>query len=111
MAFNKAPTELFPGYTSNGTDITIPIASILGLTSAEADAATGDLRSIFLSLCATAFNHYNGLATADRPQAFRAVPPTQYPVTSGALVGTYRQTYAFEFYNVFTMPDVADEPA
>lgn len=111
MAFNPAPTELFPGYSSDGTNITIPIASIEGLTAAEAHTTTGDWRSIFLSLCATAFIHYDGLADADKPTAFMATPPTQYPVTSGALEGTFKQTYSFVFYNIFTMPDVADEPA
>lgn len=110
MAFNPAPTELFAGYTSDGTDITIPIASILGLTAAEAHTTTGDWRSIFLSLCATAFTHYDGLLDADKPSAFTADPPTQYPVTSGALEGSFRQTYSFVFYNDFSMPDVADEP-
>lgn len=111
MAFNKAPTELFAGYSSDGTNITIPIADILGLTAAEAHATTGDWRSIFLSLCATAFTHYNDLVEEDRPTAFVASPPTQYPVTSGDLEGTFKQTYAFVFYNTFSMPDVADEPA
>lgn len=110
MAFNKAPTELFAGYSSDGTNITIPIASISGLTAAEADTTTGDWRSIFLSLCATAFTHYDGLADEDRPTALIASPPTQYPVTSGDLEGTFRQTYSFVFYNTFAMPDVADEP-
>jgi hypothetical protein len=111
MAFNMSPSALFPGYSSDGTDITIPIEDIVGLTSAEADEDTGDWRSIFLSLCATVFIHYNSLATADRPQAFVASPPTQYPVTSGALSGSFRQTYTFQFWNSFQTPDVVDEPA
>lgn len=111
MAFNKSPTTLWPSYSSDGTNITIPIAALDGLTAAEADAVTGDWRSIVLAFCATAYRYYSELATADRPTAFVASPPTQYPVTSGDLAGTFKATYSFEFYNVYCTPNVADEPA
>lgn len=111
MAFVKAPTSLWPNYTSDGTNITIPIAALDGLTSAEAHTTTGDWRSIMLSICSTAYRHYSELAAADRPVAFVATMPVPVAVSSGSLAGTYKTTYPFIFYNDYATPDVADEPA
>jgi hypothetical protein len=111
MAFNKAPTAIFPGYSSDGTDITIPIADLDGLTAAEANATTGDWREIIYAICVTAFKHYNDLATADKPVAFIASPPSRYAVTSGDLSGTFRESFTFQFYNEYAEGDVVDEPA
>lgn len=111
MAFNKAPTSLWPSYSSDGTNITIPIAAIDGLTSAEANTTTGDWRSIMLSLMSTLYRHYAALAAADKPKALIPAAPTVYPVTSGTLSGTFKTTYTVEFYNTYTTPNVADEPA
>jgi hypothetical protein len=110
MAFNGAPTQLFPGYSSDGTNITIPIADIEGLTAAEANSTTGDWREIFYGLCTTVFIHYNGLVAADKPQAFKANPPSRYAVESGALSGTFRETFQFQFWNEYAYGDVVDEP-
>ena len=110
MAFNKAPTSLFPGYTSDGTDITIPLAAIDGLTAAEAHTTTGDWRSIMLSLISTAYRHYDELATADRPLAFVANDPTVQAVTSGSFAGSYRSGYTFTIMTTYATPDVVAEP-
>lgn len=40
------PTAVFSGYIATGTEITIPLAALPGLTSAEANATTGDAREI-----------------------------------------------------------------
>jgi hypothetical protein len=111
MAFVKAPTSLWPSYTSDGTNITIPIAALDGLTSAEAHTTTGDWRSIMLSICSTAYRHYAELATADKPVAFTASMPTITPIPSGSLAGTFKTTYSFIFNNQYCTPDLADEPA
>lgn len=110
MAFVKAPTEMWPGYTSDGTNITIPIAALDGLTAAEAHTTTGDLRSIMLAICSTAYRHYSELATAERPVMFTASMPTISPVSSGMLAGTFRTTYSYIFHNDYAIPDVSDEP-
>jgi len=110
MAFNKAPTTIFPGYTSDGTNITIPIAALSGLTVAEAHTTTGDWRSILLSLCHTTYTYYYGLATADRPTAFVTRPPVQIPISSGTFEGDIKITYSFDFYSTLCPPDVVNEP-
>jgi len=67
MAFNPAPTQLISGWSENGTDVTFPLASVPGLTAANSDASTGDWRDVVLFLVEQIYNHYNGLATADKP--------------------------------------------
>ena len=111
MAFVKAPTSLWPSYTSDGTNITIPIAALDGLTADEAHTSTGDWRSIMLAFCSTGYRHYSELLTADKPTMFTASMPTITPVSSGALAGTFKTTYGFIFNNEYCTPDVADEPA
>lgn len=111
MAFNKAPTELWSGYSSDGTDITIPIAALPGLTVGQAHTTTGDWRAIMQAIETTVFNHYNELATADKPLAFVPRAPTQYPVTSGSFAGKFRITYSCDVYSTLGSPTVADEPA
>ena len=64
MAF--LPTDIFASWSEDGTDITLPIASVLDLTAATADAATGDARQVAWSLAKTIYNWYNDLA--DKPE-------------------------------------------
>jgi hypothetical protein len=45
MAFDPAPSSLFPSWSEDGTTISVPIASIANLTAAEADGTTGDWRT------------------------------------------------------------------
>ena len=111
MAFVDTPTLLWPSYTSDGTNITIPIAAIDGLTDAEAHTTTGDWRSIMLALIATAHRYYDTLATADKPLAFVANDPTVQSVTSGSFAGSYRTTYTFTIMATLGTPDVVAEPS
>ena len=110
MAFVDTPTLLWPSYSSNGTNITIPIAALDGLTAAEADTTTGDWRSIMLSIISTAYRYYDSLATEDKPTALTMAQPTISAITSGTFAGTFRTTYSFTLYNEYSTPDVADEP-
>lgn len=48
-------------------EIVIPLAAITSLSSANAVAATGDIRQLFLHLNETLLAAYNALATANRP--------------------------------------------
>lgn len=111
MAFNKAPTSIWPSYSSDGTNITIPIAALDGLTAAEANASTGDWREIALAFSHTLYRHYYGLAAADRPDGFVTTPPRHIPITSGDFEGGFRITYSLDFYTSGCTPDMMDEPA
>jgi hypothetical protein len=52
-----SPIYLWDGYSSNGTNITIPIAQLPGLSAAEADAVTGDWREILQAILTSSLNH------------------------------------------------------
>lgn len=69
VAFDPTPTLLFPGMTSDGTSITIPIAdlSAFGLDAAKANPTTGDSRAILRALAARGYAWYKDIAPADRP--------------------------------------------
>jgi hypothetical protein len=57
---------MIAGYSSNDTNLTIPIAAIPELSTAEANTTTGDNREIVHALCEKFYQWYNGLA-ADKP--------------------------------------------
>ena len=110
MAFNKAPTALFSGYEFDGTNISIPIEDIIGLTPGEAHATTGDWRNIWLPLCYTVLTYVDNLPTADKPVAITVDLPSITRIRSGSLSGSLKQTYQFVFYNELPDTNVVDEP-
>jgi len=70
MAFDPAPSSLFTSWSEDGTDITLPIASVDGLTAAEADGTTGDWRAVMHRLIEHTYDYIQTLAVADRPTKF-----------------------------------------
>ena len=64
---NILPTDAISGIASDGTNLTIPIASLVGLTSAQADPATGDGRELIRSICETIAQNIQALDPANRP--------------------------------------------
>lgn len=70
MAFDPAPSSLFASWSENGTNITVPIASIDDLTAAEADGTTGDWRDVMLRILDHVNAYVGGLAAADAPAKF-----------------------------------------
>lgn len=74
MAYTSTPGDLFPGMTSDGTELTIPIAALAdyGLTSTLAHQATGDARALARALAARVDDWYRSLPAADRPLALTA---------------------------------------
>lgn len=67
MAFSKHIPDWIPGFTSDGTSITIPIASIPGLTSAHVNDTTGDIRKFLYHLLKKVCGVWNGLDAASLP--------------------------------------------
>lgn len=99
------PYLLWPGYSSDGTDIVIPIASIPGLTAAQADSTTGDWRDILQALLLSSRTYMLGLAWSERPKTYHVFGMDQFQRTD--LLRTVRTS--------FHTPtpiycDVADEP-
>jgi hypothetical protein len=70
MAKDLTPDAWIPGWSEDGTNITIPIASLDGLTAAEADATTGNIGKCLRAILQTCYTHQQTLATADKPVEF-----------------------------------------
>ena len=110
--FLEDPTDLFPGYTWDGTDLNIPITAISdhGLTATTANATTGDPRAIAYALMARAEEWYADLASDDRPAAFVPRPRPSIVTYRGAFAGKQKTTLTFDIYRDRPEGTVADEP-
>jgi hypothetical protein len=66
-----SPSEVFgTGYSSDGTSITLTIGTgglLPHLTAAEANALTGDFRSVLYGLNNGLFTKFNAIPVLDRP--------------------------------------------
>ncbi|MFZ4394157.1 MAG: hypothetical protein ACOYOU_00865 [Kiritimatiellia bacterium] len=91
--YSAVPTGWFANWSEDGTNITLPIASLPQLTAAEADAATGDIRKIVFALVDKMQAAYAALASADRPTKVTITRATSVDDTTGKI----RRTYSFEF--------------
>lgn len=111
MAFNKAPTTLWPSYTYSDSTLHIPLAALDGLSAANADASTGDWRAIMIAILQTQFRHYLALAAADRPTALVPKAPASYnvPDSSTTYPGALRLTYSVDAYTAYSSPAIKAE--
>jgi hypothetical protein len=100
-----APTVLFPNYTSDGTNISIPISSLPGLSAAEAHPTTGDGREVLRILIETAYQQFKALST--KPTRMTFVKQSQ----SGVSEDVNRQPYnlSFEIANDPTLVAIAGD--
>lgn len=67
MAKDLTPDAWLVGSSENGTDMTIPIAAVTGLTAAEFDTATGQINVFMYKLLDRIYTVQQGLADADKP--------------------------------------------
>lgn len=86
------PTDLFPGYTANGTAITIPLAALPGLLEAEAAAADGDGRKVAYELIKAIHAGIAALPVAERPNRFIASTGGLSLVDENTMSRVYQQT-------------------
>jgi hypothetical protein len=109
MALNLVPTHWIASYSSDGTNITIPIASLSSdsqsaLSSAEAHTSTGDIRKIAFEFCKLIASVYAAEATADQPQKMIVSQSTSLD-TSGKRI----RTVNFTFTESIATADIASE--
>ena len=67
MAKDMSNSTWIASYSSDGTNVTIPVASLEGLTEADAHTSTGDIRALALAFLKTLYDHQQDLETADKP--------------------------------------------
>jgi hypothetical protein len=102
---NQLPTAWFANWTSDGTDVTLPIASVPELTAAEADVTTGDIRKIMYAILERCWVKWNSLAIADRSTKMVLTKSSSVEAATGIITTVF--TYTFK--NTITAQDVADE--
>lgn len=107
MAFDPKPPTWLPGWSEDGTNITLPIASLPELTAAEADADTGDIRKVMYALMSKMQAVWDALPSADRPTRMTLYHTASVDPTSGIITHSFTAT----FKNSVSAQDVADEPA
>ena len=99
MAFVKTPTTWLPGYTSDGTDITIPLAALASLEASEANTTTGDIRAILFGILQTIANTHAALESVDRSTRFSVSSSANQGNTtiSGVTVPVLNHTFNITF--------------
>lgn len=92
---NITPAQLFPGLTSDGTSVTIPLADLPGLTAAEAAPTTGDGRALSQALDDAVFSKITALAANAKPTKMTATKasPTAVAGTNDQVRIGYTKTY------------------
>lgn len=106
-----SPVQLLPGYTFESGEIRIPIATLPGLSAAEANATTGNAMEVLRQLLEFTQSQIAALAPTARPT--KATITKQNPsIASGTnvLPGTLRQTYSLSFDLQPTSLELASEP-
>ena len=118
MAYSAVPTTHITGYqlvTASGTTLTatvasgavcviIPLTTLTGLTEAEANGSTGDIRKIWKALCELVTTRWAAIAIADRPQKVNA---SALSIPTGS--DTVRTIHTIAFDQTISAVDVTAE--
>jgi len=117
MAFNATPSGwLGSGYTLSGSGTTAAInfgisgntnETLPQITTAEANASTGDIRKIYYGIVEQLYQAYIGKATADRPNRMVLTRSSSVDSTTGLITSTY----SIQFVLAATGLDVTSESA
>lgn len=113
MPMNLSPSHWLDGFellAANGTataqSIAIPLESLPGLSAAEANASTGDIRKVARALFAALFAAYLGEAEDDRPTKMELSRYTNVDETTDETTREYR----VRFTVAVSEEEVVDEP-
>lgn len=94
MAYSGVPTAYITNYTSDGTNMTLPIATFTELTAAEAHTSTGDMRKIMFAICMWLHTKVNTTITAaDRPTKWLLTKNTSVNDSTGVVTVTFTHQF------------------
>ena len=85
----RLPQDWIASYAYATGDMTIPIASLSGLTAAEAAAATGDIAEITRTFLEALYQYSRTGTVAERPVNFVLSKSVSTDADSGELTITY----------------------
>jgi len=100
----RRPKDLFLGYEFDGTSITIPIASVIGLTTEEADAVTGDWREILQAVLLRAVEYHRSFVWSEQFRTYNAFGMNLFRTQ------TFDRHFSITFYTDMGEANVAPEP-
>lgn len=89
MAYSKTPTAHWSGYSSDGTNMTLPLAAFPQISTAEAHTSTGDHRNILYGILHQAYADYNAAETADKPTKMTVRKSTSVNDATGVTTVTF----------------------
>ena len=98
------PFLIWPGYSSDGTSLTIPIAELPGLSVVEADAVTGDWREILQTIFRSSWQHESQITD------WFSKPDTYMIFTKDFYNSTIDSYFQIKFITDMGEPNVAPEP-
>jgi hypothetical protein len=98
------PLDLFVGYSSDGTSITIPISSVIGLTAEEADVITGDWREVLQAILLRAVEHHRSFTWSEQLRTYNAFGMNMLNSS------TYNRHFSTTFYTHQCGANVVQEP-
>jgi hypothetical protein len=107
-----APVRWMPGYTSDGTSITIPIAALgENITAAEANAVTGDWREILQAVLVKTNEYHRSLSPTElkQPKAFGSFVFTDYNSQHPIFGSGLKRTIRVKFHLLQNQTDLASE--
>ena len=107
MAFDKKPSTWIANWSEDGTNVTLPIASVPELSAADADATTGDIRKVVFALMEKLYAAWVATAVADRPTQMTIAKVASQNVTTGVITNIYTVTCK----SAVLTQEVADEPS
>ena len=109
--FSLAPVDFIPGYTSDGTNIIIPISSLLGLDSVESDEITGDWRKIFQSLLLLLHSGIQEIPVSERPKTVDVFMLDNWNAKSAMFEYGYgnKRTFQVSFNIKYAFQQIRDE--
>jgi len=87
------PVDLFKNYSSDNNNIVIPIASLNGLTAANANANNGDGRELIRAIITQIFKSIQSLDSVSKPT--KIIVTCSNP--AGVSASVIRQSYTFSF--------------
>ena len=92
MAFNKLIPNWVTGFTSDGTNWTVPIATTPELVASEVDATTGDFRRWLFAFMEYLYTKWAATAAADRPTKLTLQRVQNIDQSTGIITKTYTIT-------------------
>lgn len=87
--FNTSPTNSIPGYTSDGTNMVIPIAALSYLSAGQCNASTGDIRQIVFAIQETIYQKWIAIPGTNRSE--------RVSVSRASTVYTNRIAYTYTY--------------